>query len=72
MAPVCAKCKPDKPEKHSEVLSNSTGNKCAGQYKEVQVCMEKHKGNISDCKEVWDAFKNCHQVATNVRRSGLT
>jgi len=54
--PACEKCKPDKPEAH-EQLTRDTG--CEVQYKAVSECMEKHRGNITNCKEQWATFKTC-------------
>ena len=53
---VCLKCKPDHPEKHDQISQESG---CNTQYKQVELCMKIHKGNIGDCKVEWDAFRIC-------------
>jgi hypothetical protein len=69
MTKVCEKCKPDKPELHEGVITNSTGERCREQYTAIQACMKAHRGNISSCIDVWDSFKSCHRSATEERKA---
>ena len=71
MAPICEKCKPDKPELHDSAISNSTSNKCLAEYTAVQACMKRENGNISPCAKVWEAFRTCHSDASMARKEAL-
>ena len=56
---VCEQCKkPDKPELTIPIVE-STG--CSAQYFVMNSCMEQNGGNISSCRESWDAFRKCFQ-----------
>uniref|UniRef100_A0A7S3PZS1 CHCH domain-containing protein n=1 Tax=Chaetoceros debilis TaxID=122233 RepID=A0A7S3PZS1_9STRA len=41
--------------------SAGTGQPCEESYGKVTVCMESNEGQITKCREEWDAFKQCHQ-----------
>ena len=42
------------------IIISSEGMACERTYKHVTECMAKHNGQISPCKNEWDAFKTCH------------
>lgn len=61
---VCESCKPGKPGQSQEVtnaeaLSAVSQTGCSELYTLVSGCMDKYKGNISDCKNEWKDFHNC-------------
>ena len=66
---ACEKCKPDRPETHESAISNSLNNSCTIEYDLVQKCMKEYNGNISNCQEVWSAFKSCHQIKSDERKA---
>lgn len=35
---------------------------CQATYQLVDGCMKRHRGNVSDCKGEWEAFRACHEA----------
>ena len=62
--PTCESCKVQKERASSEkVKSKAQGGNvsaCEVEYKAVDACMSKNKGQINLCKEQWEAFRRCH------------
>ena len=56
---VCIKCQEDKAK---NAASPHQEAQCADQYAAVEKCMASHKGNISDCRTEWAAFRQCHNT----------
>ena len=67
MNPACETCKADKPEQSLPKV-NATG--CTSSYVVMTTCMEKHGGNISSCREEWEAFRKCHQQSKVMTERG--
>lgn len=61
--PICEDCQPDKqkPLPPQDNIS-AQGGPCAPFYEFVESCMKINEGQISMCKEEWDAFKKCHEA----------
>jgi hypothetical protein len=60
--PSCEKCKPDKVTDHP-YLVEQTG--CGNTYGEVDKCMKKYSGNVSNCRHEWKEFQDCMKNNNN-------
>ena len=56
---VCIKCQEDKAK---SAATPHQATSCEDQYAAVERCMAAHKGNISDCRTEWTAFRQCHNA----------
>jgi len=60
---ICLDCdkstQKDLPSESS--TSSSSGMPCEHIYESVTICMNRHAGQISQCKSEWEAFKLCHE-----------
>ncbi len=64
---ICIECdkknQKDLPQDTNDInqVSASRGQPCEVSYEKVTACMEMNEGQISKCREVWDAFRQCHE-----------
>eukprot|EP00429_Kryptoperidinium_foliaceum_P045703 CAMPEP_0176103318 /NCGR_PEP_ID=MMETSP0120_2-20121206/51834_1 /TAXON_ID=160619 /ORGANISM="Kryptoperidinium foliaceum, Strain CCMP 1326" /LENGTH=79 /DNA_ID=CAMNT_0017437401 /DNA_START=61 /DNA_END=300 /DNA_ORIENTATION=+ len=59
--PECIDCLPDKKQPlppRDKITSD--GGPCAPFYEFVDSCMNINNGQITKCKEEWEAFKKCY------------
>ena len=65
--PICIECdkknQKDLPSNGEDTppSSASKGMPCEASYTNVTACMEQNAGQISACRDEWDAFKLCHE-----------
>ena len=64
---VCLDCVPALSPSGSEIRSDpsftpagSEGRRCEEDYFKVASCMKREKDKVSECKEEWKRFKECH------------
>lgn len=63
--PVCANCKPGDTSTEREMAVKNLN--CDKLYEDVDGCMKAHRGNVTDCRKEWAAFRACHE-GRNIQR----
>jgi hypothetical protein len=58
---VCEKCQPTtrSNEYHQSSDIDSESRRCNVEYRNVDLCMKKYNGNISNCQNEWNIFRKC-------------